>query len=130
MNATDRIDYTPPFVENVQGTLYARFCLDPDGVPVYEDTPLGRVYTLTVYLLSPRRDEIEEVTYRATKSTDRDNDFAAVIECDGDEPLPVNVRIGGRVYKQRAWLSQMLENGYSKDAPPAIQSAMLRVKIN
>jgi hypothetical protein len=140
VNATDRIDYTRPFAENVQGTLYARFRLDADGIPMYQIVDGNtRLYTIDIFLLSPRSAQIEEVTYffddptspnPLGTSTNRDNDFLATIESSGDALLRVEVRVGSRIYEQRAWLSQMLENGYAKDVTPTVQSAILRIKVN
>ena len=139
VNATDRIDYTRPFAENVKGLLYARFRLDADDTPIYEVSEGSRFYTIDVYLLSPQSSEIEEVTYffddktspdPLGNSTDRANDFQATIESPGDAMLRVEVRLGSSVYEQRAWLSQMLENGYAKGATPAVQSAILHIKVN
>jgi hypothetical protein len=139
MNATDRIDYTRPFTEHVRGTLYARFRLDADGAPMYEVWNGARLYTIDVYLHSPRPAEVEAVSYyfddptapgALGDSTDRDNDFLVTIESPGDALLRVQVRVGGRMYEQRAWLSQMLENGYPKEAAPAIQSAILDIKVH
>ncbi|MBN9119935.1 MAG: hypothetical protein J0I06_12365 [Planctomycetes bacterium] len=139
MNATDRIDYTRPFAEQVEGTLYARFRLDADGVPIYEVWGGDRFYTIDVYLLSPKAAGIDEVTYffddsaspePLGSSADRANDFRATIDSPGDARLRVEVRIGDSVYEQRAWLSQMLENGYAKGATPAVRSAILHIKVS
>lgn len=143
MNATDRIDYTRPFIENVRGTLYARFRLDADGIPMYEnagsESGLARYYTIDVYLLSPRATEIDEVIYSIGdgtgsnvlgKTADQANDFRATIESPGDAMLRIQVRIGDKVYDQRAWLSQMLENGYDGNPPAEVKSAILRIKVH
>lgn len=139
MNATDRIDYARPFTEHVKGTLYARFRLDPEGVPVVEFWEGAKVYTMDVCLLSPRAAEIDEVRYTFDgpgapepigASTDRDNDFRITIESAGDEPIRVFVRIGDHTYEQFAWLSQLLDNGYGRAASPAVRSAVLNVRVN
>ena len=141
MNATDRIDYTRPFAENVQGTLYARFRLDADGDPIYETVDEGtRSYTIDIYLHSTQSNEISTVIYfldgseagqSLGRSVDQNNDFPATIESAGDALLLVKVWMGLlRKYEQRAWLSQMLENGYGKDPPAEVKSAILRIKVN
>lgn len=149
MNATDRIDYTRPFTENVQGTLYARFRLDPGGAPMYELDGRVHIYAIDVYLHTPKAAEIGAVDYylgevsdqtHLGRSIDRHNDFPLAIESGGDAVLVVQVSFGhpfvvspvgfGRVYEQRAWLSQMLDNGYGSDPPPEVRSALIRVKVN
>lgn len=147
MQATDRIDYTRPFAENVQGTFYARFRLDADGAPMYEiagyqDGP-ARYYKIDVYLHSTKSDAITSVHYALDdgeavkvlgRSEDRHNDFRATIESAGDVLLLIQVWMGPlgslRKYEQRAWLSQMLENGYDKEPSSEVTSAILRIKVN
>lgn len=142
MNLTDQIDYARPFAEDVKGKLYARFRLDAERIPMYAVSDGARYYTIDIYLHSPRADTIDGVTYLIDdpttpeslgESDDRVNDFAAAIECPGDALLRVQVRIGGRVYEQRAWLSQMLENGYPRVATSyfdAVRSAILYVRVH
>lgn len=133
----DRISYDPPFDQNVQGRAYARFRLGPDGQPEYEEDRDGlRHYPISVYLHSPRAREIDEVTYIMDdpsyydpigRSTDRANDFREEIWSYGDVPVVVKVRIADDKYEQRAWLSQMLDNGHQKDTNMAIRSAIQRI---
>lgn len=135
----DAIDYDPPFATNVQGRLYARFRLGPDKVPEYESDPDGlRHYPIHVHLHSPRAADIREVQYIMDdpsyddpkgRSTDRANDFREEVWSYGDVPVIIRVKIGENTYEQRAWLSQMLENGYPAGAP-AIQAAIQRIKVN
>lgn len=138
MNATDRIDYARPFAQDVRGVLYARFRLDADGAPMYALVDRVRYYTIDICLHSPRAGEIDEVAYYLEsapapaplgESTDRVNDFPATIECPGDDLLRVQVRIGGRTYEQRAWVSQMLDNGYPAKPSAAVQEALLHVRV-
>lgn len=144
MNATDRIDYTRPFAENVRGTLYARFRRDADGIPMYEiagsEYGPARYYTIDVHLLSPHATDIDEVIYSIGDgkessvvlggTTDQANDFRVTIESPGDAMLRVQVRIGDKIYDQRAWLSQMLENGYDGNPPAEVKPAIMRIKVN
>jgi hypothetical protein len=137
---TDIITYTRPFAENVKGQLYARFRLDPEGIPEFQRDEDGlRHYTIDVYLHSPRANEIDEVKYIMDDptyydpvgySTDKANDFREEIQSYGQVPVVVKVQIGNQVYEQRVWLSQMLENGHLKDTNPGIQSAIQRIKVN
>jgi hypothetical protein len=139
MNATDRIDYTRPFAENVRGHLYARFRLDADGLPQSAIEDRLYVYTIDIYLHSTRAGEIDRVEYgfggvapadALGQSRDRDNDFRETIESFGDTSIAVRVHLGSRTYEQSAWLSQMLENGHAKDMTTAIKAAILRIKVN
>ena len=140
MNATDRIDYTRPFAENVKGQLYARFELGPNGEPLFvEDEDGLRYYAIDVFLHSPRAKDIFDVRYIVDDPTyddpvgfsgDRANDFPEFVQSYGELPVIVKVQIGPRVYEQRTWLSQMLENGHAKDATPAIQAALQQIKLN
>ncbi|MCI0699887.1 MAG: hypothetical protein L0241_02215 [Planctomycetia bacterium] len=140
MNTADPIDYTRSFADNVRGQLYARFRLGPDGTPEFEEDEDGlRHYTIDVYLRSPRADEIYEVKYVMDDPTyydpvgysaDATNDFHEVIQSYGEVPVVVTVQIGGRVYEQRAWLSQMLTNGHGAGTTPVIRDAIERIKKN
>jgi hypothetical protein len=141
--ATDRIAYAKPFQENVQGRLKARFRVDSDGVPMYEphdeDSRL-RVYTIDVFLVTPRSQEIKGVKYYMDDesyldpegySDDADNEFREEITSYGDVEIVVTVEMAGRKkYEQRAWLSNMLENGHADDMTPAIRAAIQRIKVN
>src|SRR5713101_8036400 len=120
-NAADRIDYTKPFRENVQGQLKARFRLDSEGEPRYEPHPDDRrlrVYTIEVFLETQRAKEIKGVRYYLDDpsyvdpegySDDADNQFREEITSYGDVEIVVTVEMDGHEYKQRAWLSNMLE---------------------
>ncbi|MBY0458506.1 MAG: hypothetical protein K2V38_14295 [Gemmataceae bacterium] len=63
-------------------------------------------------------------------SEDRANDFYEEIQSYGEVPIVIEVTIGGDVYRQRAYLSQMLENGYRDTTNRAIKDAVRRIKIN
>jgi len=135
-----RIDYTRAFAKNVKGELGARFRLDPDGNPLYEDDDDGlRHYTIDLSLVSPMAQEIDSVTYFMDDETywdpeavsnDRDNDFTEEISSYGDFEVEVTVQIGKNAYKQRAWLSTLLEAGHKADSSPAIRNAINRLKAN
>jgi hypothetical protein len=137
---TDPIDYSRTFREHVQGRLYARFHTDPKGEPEYEEDEEGlRHYTIDVHLESPRADEIDSVSYFMDDETyvdpngyseDADNDFREVIESYGQVLIEVTVNLGGRDYKQRVWLSQMLQNGYGGETNAAILDAIERIRKN
>ena len=140
MNTTDRIEYTRAFAENVKGHVYARFRLDPSGVPEFEEEADGlRHYTIDIYLHSPRVSEIEEVTYilddttyidPVRKSKDRANDFHEEVWSYGEVPIIVRVKLGGQVYEQRVWLSHLLMNGHTANMTPPIRSAIQTLKVN
>ncbi len=137
---TDPIPYTKAFREKVQGRLTARFRVDAAGAPEFEEDPDGlRHYTIDVYLESPLADDIDGVEYLLIDNTsvdprgysaDADNNFHEVIETYGDIPVEVTADIDSREYKQRAWLSNMLENGHSGETNPAILDAIRRIKAN
>jgi hypothetical protein len=140
--AIDRIDYTKPFKESVQGRLKARFRLDADREPMYEvddDDPRLRHYTIEVLLETPRAEEIKGVTYYLDDpsyvdpqgySSDAANEFREEITSYGDVEIIVTVEMPKHKYQQRAWLSNMLENGHADDMTKAIRSALQRIKVN
>lgn len=141
--ATDRIVYTDPFKENVQGRLKARFRIDSDGMPMYdphdEDRRL-RIYTIDVFLATPRTKEIRGVEYYMDDdsyvdpegySDDADNEFREEITSYGDVDIVVTVEMSNhKKYEQRAWLSNMLENGHADDMTLPIRAALQRIKVN
>jgi hypothetical protein len=139
---TDRIAYTGPFKDSVQGRLKARFRLDADGKPMYEphpDDPRLRVYTIDVFLVTPRAKEIKGVRYYMDDPTyvepegysdEAENEFREEITSYGDVEIVVTVEMPNHNYKQRAWLSNMLENGHADDMTPAIRTAIQRIKVN
>ena len=141
--ATDRIDYTKPFKENVQGRLKAQFRVDSDGTPMYQphdEDPRLRVYTIDVFLATPRTKEIKRVKYYMDDdsyvdpdgySDDADNEFREEITSYGDVEIVVTVEMSNhKKYEQRAWLSNMLENGHADEMTPAIRAAIQRIKVN
>jgi hypothetical protein len=141
-HAADRIDYTKPFREHVQGQLKARFRLDSEGEPMYEPHPDDRrlrVYTLDVFLDTPRASEIQGVSYYLDDpsfvdpegySDDADNQFREEITSYGDVEIVVTVEMDGHNYVQRAWLSNMLENGHADDMTPPVRAALQHIKVN
>jgi hypothetical protein len=145
MNANqtvDRIAYTTPFKQNVQGRLLARFCLDAEGEPQYEtddDDPRLRHYTIEVFLETPRAKEIKGVSYFLDDpsyidpegySDDKDNEFREEITSYGDVEIEVTVEMPPQKLRQRAWLSNMLENGHATDMRRAVRAALERIKAN
>ncbi len=142
MQATDSIVYTDPFKENVQGRLMAQFRLDSVGKPKYERHPDDRrlrVYTIDVYLKTTRAQEIKAVHYYMDDpsyidpegySDQADNEFREEITSYGDVEIVVTVEMSKHKYEQRAWLSNMLENGHADDTTLAIQNAIDRIKVN
>jgi hypothetical protein len=141
--ATDRIAYTEPFKESVEGRLKARFRVDSDGTPMYEshdEDPRLRVYTIDVFLATPRTKEIKGVKYYMDDdsyvdpegySDDASNEFREEITSYGDVEIVVTVEMSNhKKYEQRAWLSNMLENGHADDMTPAIRAAIQRIKVN
>jgi hypothetical protein len=143
---SNRIVYTKPFREKVQGQLKARFRLDSDGKPMYEPDDEEedlRHYTMDVSLETPRASEIKGVSYYMNDpsyvdpegySEDADNDFQEEIQSYGDVEILVTVEMtdqkSDHEYEQRAWLSNMLENGHADDMTPAIRAAIRRIKAN
>jgi hypothetical protein len=141
-HAPDRIDYTKPFRDNVEGQLKARFRLDAEGEPMYERHPDDRrlrVYTIDVFLETPRASAIKGVTYFMDDpsfvdpegfSDDADNQFQEEITSYGDVEIVVTVEMAdGHQYVQRAWLSNMLENGHADDMTPPVRAALERIKV-
>lgn len=140
--AADRIDYTNPFRENVQGQLKAKFRLDSEEKPIYEPSDCDsdlRVYTIDVFLVTPRAKEIQGVSYFMDDdsyvdpygySDNATNEFREEIKSYGDVEIVVTVEMDGRKYEQRAWLSNMLENGHADNMNPAIRAALQRMKVN
>jgi hypothetical protein len=139
----DKVNYTEPFRDIVQGRLNATFRLDADQEPLYDtydDEPRLRHYAIDLQLISPNSAAIDQVTYYMEDSSfeydpegqtgDRDNQFPMEINSYGDVEVLVTVSIGGRKIKQRAWLSNMLENGHSEDMRPTIREALRRIKAN
>ncbi len=141
-HAADRILYTKPFRENVQGQLKACFRLDAERNPLYESHPDDRrlrVYTIDVFLETPRAREIKGVTYYMDDpsftdpegySDDADNQFREEITSYGDVEIVVTVEMGRQEYQQRAWLSNMLENGHADDMTTAVRAALERIRVN
>lgn len=134
------VDYDPPFARNVQGSLYARFRLGPDGAPEF-DREFGGFphFPITVFVHSPKAPEIDEVEYvlddptfpDPVRSKSKANDFRAEVWAYGDVPVAVRVRMGDEVYEQRVWLSSMLELGHAKKAAiPAVRTAIQRIKVS
>lgn len=138
--ASDRIAYTGPFRQAVQGQLKAQFHLDADGKPIYElDDEEVRHYTMDVYLsTSPAvAKQITRVKYflddpsfqsPTGSSDDAANEFRVEITSYGDVEIVVTVSLSGDNYQQRAWLSNMLENGHADNMTPAIRAAIQRIK--
>jgi hypothetical protein len=137
----DGIDYDPNFTENVQGQLIARFRTDSDGVPLFEEDEDGtKHYVIDISLRSPKKSSIDKVVYLMEDpsfaddpkavSKNRAMDFKQGVSSYGDVPVLVSVEMDGEVYEQRAWLSNMLTNGYAGQPEPAVQSAIKRLKIN
>ncbi len=134
--------HTRAFANNVKGALEARFRLDAAGAPLFEpddEDPELRHYTIDLRLESPIAEDIESVTYFMEDETyadplrvsdDRDNDFTEEISSYGDLEVEVTVQVGAHVYKQRAWLSNLLQAGHEGDASPAILDAIERIKAN
>ena len=137
---TDPIPYTKAFREKVQGRLMAQFRLDASGIPLFHDEPEGlRYFTLDLYLESPQAEEIDGVHYAIIDpdsydtrgySADADNNFPVPIETFGDSPIEVTADILGHEYKQRAWLSNMLENGHAGETNSAILDAIAWIRGN
>lgn len=141
-HAIDRIVYTTPFKENVQGRLMARFRLDPEGTPIYEpyqDEPRLRVYTIDMFLVTPFSTEIKGVRYYLNDpsyinpegyTADADNKFREEISTYGDVEILITVEmLNQKKYEQRAWLSHMLENGHADDMTQEIRTALGRIRI-
>jgi len=140
--AVDSIVYTKPFRESVQGRLKAEFRLDSDKTPMYEphnEDPRLRVYTIDVFLATPLKKEIKGVKYYLDDpsyvdpegySYDADNEFRQEIASYGDVEIIVTVEMSDHKYEQRAWLSNMLENGHADDMTPAIRAAIQRIRVN
>ena len=141
-HAADRIDYNQPFRENVQGQLKATFRLGADFAPVSEPHPDDRrllVYTIDAFLDSPRASQIDRVEYFLDDpsyedpkgySNDRSNQFRKEITSYGDVEVLVTVYLDGLNYQQRAWLSNMLENGHADDMTAPIWAALERIRVN
>jgi len=135
----DKVFYERAFDAEVKGRLYARFHIDADGVPEFETDDDCRNYIVNLYLLSANATEIFDVTYEIDDTTDlvpighstrRANDFCVSITSSRDVPIHVGVKIGNAVYKQRAWLSNMLENGYARKSNSAIRYAINLIKYS
>ena len=136
----DTIQYDPAFETRVQGRLYARFQLDADGAPDFEeDEDRLRHYIISLFLHSPNAADIVDVTYVMDDETyvdpigyskDGDNDFREQITSYGEVPIIVRVNMGKGVFQQLAWLSNMLENGHSGKSNSAIRVAINRLKTN
>lgn len=136
----DRIEYTRAFADRIKGRLYARFVLDRGGEPVFDpdpEFPETRHYLIDLYLYSPLAAEIDVVTYHLLvpgfpdpdiSSEDEPNDFRAGIQTYGDMQLDVTVNVMSVLYKQRARLSAMLENGHAGELNPAVRDALARIK--
>jgi len=132
----DPITYKEVFAEQVQGQLIARFKLDSNLRPIWEpqpDYPDWRVYTIFLFLETPRAQEIKGVKYKIEDDTfndpyayseKKDKKFRARITSAGDVPIVVTVKMNKQKYKQQAWLSDMLENGHAGDPAPAVRKAL------
>lgn len=139
---TDQIAYTIPFKSEIQGHLNARFRLDADSKPIFErdekDCRL-RHYLMEIFLKTPKAKQIESVTYflndpsfldGTLHSTNANNHFEEMIWSYGEVEVVVTVEMAGQSYEQRAWLSNMLENGHSNELNDEIRSAILRIKVS
>jgi hypothetical protein len=134
-----RVQYTRAFLEDVQGTLKARFRLDARGEPLWDEDEEGYYYFIQLRLESPNRVKIDKVTYVLDStyydpvrvSKDRDNDFAEEISSYGDYVLTVRVQMGKHLYVQEAWLSTLLEAGHAGEADTGpIRDAIEDIKAN
>lgn len=134
------IKYSGSFASNVlgrQGKLRARF-LSRDGALDHVTSgtdPNGKTfYWVELAVESPRRDEIEWVTYRLDPSSyydpvrvtqNRTDHFGVAVACYGDYVLDIEVQIGPQSYIQRAWLSELLRVGHAEElAYPEIRQAL------
>jgi hypothetical protein len=131
----------PAFTKNVGGQLKARFRVDADHAPIYWKGRDG-LKNYQIYLSleeSPRAAEIDSVKYFMDDPTfwdplavseDGDNGFLEEISSYGDVEVEVTVQIKNKAYKQRAWLSNLLKDGYGQDASPEILEAIRNIKEN
>ncbi len=92
-----------------------------------------------MFLETPRGREIRGVPYYLDDpsyvdpkgySDDADNQFLEEITSYGNVEIVVTVEMDGHEYKQRAWLSHMLENGHADDMTAPIRAAVQRIKVN
>lgn len=131
------------FADEVKGVVKARFRLNQDGTPWYEqdeDDPELRHYTIFLSLESPRARRIDTVSYFMDHETFSDdplavsdnpnNHFREVISSYGDVEVEVTAQMGANVYKQRCLLSDLLEAGHAGDASPAVREAIERIRKN
>lgn len=132
---------TRAFAAQVQGRLQARFELNADRTPYFEqdeEDPTLRHYTILLGLDSPKAEDIDSVTYFIDDPTFRDdpvaasddprNNFEAVIFSYGEVTVEATVLIGPHAYKQRVRLSDLLEAGHRGDSTPEIRDAIQRIK--
>lgn len=127
------IIYSQAFARNVKAELRARFRPDSQGIPLHVADEEGLLhYTIELSLYSPSAREIDSVIYRLddtyadpiAASNDRDNDFTEVISSYGDFEIDFSVQMGRHEYKQRAWLSSLLEEGHEGEDSPSIRDAI------
>jgi hypothetical protein len=124
--AEKKVKYTESYEENVEGTVEARFKLDANHAPLldqYQDDD-KRYYVIELRLKSPKRDQIEKVTYVLDSSytvpmrfsRDRDDDFVQEIIAFRNFVLTINIHMGAHLDVQQAWLSALLEDGHGAEA--------------
>ena len=135
------ITYTRPFRDNVKGIIRARFRPDRNGNPLYElDEDDRKVFTIELSLDAPTAQTIDSVAYYMDDPTfsedpeavsiDRDNAFAEEITSYGDLEIVVTVQIGTHAFKQRVWLSSLLEVGHQEDMRPSVRQAIDEIANN
>lgn len=141
-HVADRIDYNNSFREMVRGQLKARFRLDSEGEPMWEPHPDDRrlrCYIIDMFLETPRAREIRGVAYYLNDpsylapegySDNGNNQFREEITSFSDVEIVVTVQMERGEYKQRARLSEMLENGHADEMTPAIRTALQLIKVN
>ncbi len=138
--SADPVQYSTTFTKRVGGRLYAQFRTKGNGDPVYQD--LGndrRYYTIDLYLESPIKNEIDLVEYDMNHwsfndpvgySDDPESNFHEVVSSYGDVEVIVKVHTAGRVFVQRARLSDLLMSGHGDHTKDSILDALTRIKAN
>lgn len=129
--------YSPAFESTVAGRLFARFQLEDDGSPSFDKEDGDLFYFIELFLNSPNRDRIADVTYHLDPSyyqperrrKNRLQDFREVITAYGDFLVKVDIQVGSDRIRQTALLSDLLEEGHPSPTP-LIQQAIQYIRAN
>lgn len=128
----------PRSESDVPWQAIARFPLDPNGVPRFDDVEGIPHYWVDLSVESPDLNAITWAEYRMSRpdrsqsgySDVRGTNFTDIFRASGDFEVRVRVAVNGHRFEDQAKLSAMLEAGHAKDMTPTIRDTITRMKAN